>query len=54
MERANGNTKLEVCDFSAFYGNEEVLRGINLPVLRNEILAVFGRPAAARPRCCAR
>jgi phosphate transport system ATP-binding protein len=42
MERANGNTKLEVCDFSAFYGNEEVLRGINLPVLRNEILAVFG------------
>jgi len=34
--------KIQVDQFSAAYGNQEVLHNITLPVRRNEILAVFG------------
>lgn len=38
----NTQTKILIEHFSASYGGDDVLRNVTLPVLKNEILAIFG------------
>lgn len=42
LHTADDNTKILVDRFSAAYGDNAALREMSLPVLRNEILTVFG------------
>ncbi len=42
MGDAANNLKISVEDLTVSYGEHAVLRGVTLPIIRNEILAVFG------------
>lgn len=42
MSDGNANIKIQVEHYSAYYGTQQALKDVTLPVLRNEILAVFG------------
>ena len=45
---------LEVADARVRYGNNEVLKGVNLSVKKGEFVALLARLAAARQLCCVR
>ncbi len=45
---------LVIDGLSAGYGKSQILRGLSLAVGGGEIVALLGRTAPARRRCCAR
>ena len=46
--------RLRLEDVSVFYGKKAAVKNVSLEINRGEVLALIGRPAAARPRSCAR
>ena len=50
---SNFMIELSVEDLHLDYGDNPVLKGVSMQLRQGEVVSLLGRPAAARPRCCA-
>ena len=44
---------IKLVDIDKSYGEVQVLKGVNLEVMRGQTISIIGLPVRARARCCA-